>query len=49
MRNTSISNQISHMAGMKDIFHEAIIFVHEESIAVTGDNASSVLTAMLKN
>jgi hypothetical protein len=49
MCNTSVTDKIAHMAGMKDIFHKAIIFVHEESITIAGDNASGVLTAMLKN
>jgi hypothetical protein len=48
MGNTDVSNQAAHMAGLKHIFHQAVVFMHKKCIAISGHDTRCVLTTMLQ-
>ena len=49
MPNTDITNQATHMARLKNIFNQAVIFMHKKCIAVGCHNPCSILPTMLQH
>ena len=49
MRNAGAAGQIAHIAGAEHIAHHAFAFVHMKHIALNGDDARRILTAVLQH
>ena len=49
MTDTHIADQATHVTGLKHVFNQAVIFMHEKSIAVGGNDACGILPSVLQD
>jgi hypothetical protein len=49
MSDTHIADQATHVTGLKHVFNQAVIFMHEKSIAIGGNDACGILSSVLQD
>jgi hypothetical protein len=49
MADTDIADQATHVTGLKHVFNQAVIFMHEKGIAVGSNDACGILPPVLQD
>src|SRR5690606_40400903 len=49
MANAHVADQPAHMPVAEHVAHHAVVLAQEQAVTVAGDNAGSVLAALLRN